>query len=267
MFFLISKLIENLLLPSNAIAFVAFIGVALFLLRMKRAGITLMMIASLSLLVFGWSPAGNAALLLLEDRFPRPATLPDEITGIVVLGGEINTHISAERSTAALNDAGERLTSTAELARRFPDARIILSGGIGHLLQGHGKTESAYARNILLGVGVPAERIELEERSRNTCENATESRKLAHPAANDTWLLVTSANHMPRAVACFRAAGFRVIAYPVDYRTRPSDLWRPNKSIAEGLSATDLATHEWLGLAAYSMFKGTEFFPSNQDRR
>jgi uncharacterized SAM-binding protein YcdF (DUF218 family) len=67
---------------------------------------------------------------------------------------------------------------------------------------------------------------------------------------------------MPRAVACFRAAGFPIIPYPVDYRTRRSDLWQPASSIADGLAGADLAAHEWLGLLTYHFAKGTELFPS-----
>jgi uncharacterized SAM-binding protein YcdF (DUF218 family) len=109
---------------------------------------------------------------------------------------------------------------------------------------------------------VPENRIELEERSRNTCENAFESKAVANPAPGAQWLLVTSASHMARAVACFRIAQFPVVPYPVDFRTKGEDIWRPSGSIADGLQAADIAAHEWLGLAAYSLGKGTELLPS-----
>ena len=92
-----------------------------------------------------------------------------------------------------------------------------------------------------------------------------ESKATANPKLGERWLLVTSANHMPRAVACFRAAQFPIIPYPVDYRTQRSDLWRPSSSIAGGLQAADLAAHEWIGLATYRFGKGTELFPSPQN--
>jgi uncharacterized SAM-binding protein YcdF (DUF218 family) len=116
----------------------------------------------------------------------------------------------------------------------------------------------------LVGLGVDPQRIELEERSRTTCENAEQSLLAAKPNLGDRWVLVTSASHMPRAVACFRAVGFSVIPYPVDYRTRgTADLRRPVDSIADGLEALDLAAHEWIGLATYRLLGQTrELLPS-----
>ena len=218
------------------------------------------MVAAGLLIIIGWSPLGSAALLVLENRFSQPV-LQAGVSGIVVLGGEIDTDISNERETVALTDAAERLTKTAELSLNFPDARILLSGGINDLLVGREKTEASLARDLLIQMGVPEARIELEERSRNTCENAIESKAIAAPQPGETWLLVTSAFHMPRAVACFRAAGFPVVPYPVDYLARPSALRGPASTVAAGLYLTDIAAHEWLGLLAYHLAKGTELFP------
>jgi len=72
------------------------------------------------------------------------------------------------------------------------------------------------------------------------------------PAAGERWLLVTSAFHMPRAIGCFRAVGFDVIPWPVDYRTSgPGDAWRLFPRASEGLRRVDLAAKEWAGLLAY----------------
>lgn len=260
MFFVFSKIFETFLLPSNLIGLLGLIGIVL-LLRGSRSGRTFLVLAALLFAIVGWSPLGTAALIVLEDRFPQPV-IQGDVAGIVVLGGEIDTHISFARGRVAVNDAAERLTTVAELSRRYPGARIILSGGISHLLFGGAETESALARDLLVQIGVPQGRIELEERSRNTCENASESKTAANPKPGEQWLLVTSANHMPRAVACFRAAQFPVIPCPVDYRTQPADLWQPSKSIADGLQAADIAAHEWIGLAVYRLARATEFFPS-----
>ena len=89
------------------------------------------------------------------------------------------------------------------------------------------------------------------------------SRLLANPKPGERWLLVTSAYHMPRAMAAFRAAGFPVEAYPVDWRTRgPIDAVQPFGSLGEGLRRTDTAVHEWVGLLAYRLTGRTaELFP------
>lgn len=261
MFFIISKLVENFLLPSNAITILAVAGGLLLLVRWRRTGAVFLAVAIASLVLVGWLPLGRIALASLENRFPKPAITGD-VTGIVVLGGAINIHISADRDTVATNDAGERFTAAAALARRYPDARIILSGGAGHLLPGNLQTESALGKQLLVQIGIPADRIALEEQSQNTCQNAFDSKSVAAPQARQQWILVTSANHMPRAVACFRAAHFPVIPYPVDYRTERAGSWMPSKSIADGLQDADLAAHEWIGLATYHLLKGTELFPT-----
>lgn len=263
MLFYFSKLVEFILSPSNIIGFLGLLGVLFLLIRRRLVGCVLLVISAVLLIIGGWSPLGRAALMTLEDRFPQPQ-LAEPVTGIVMLGGAVNPHIAAERGQPTLNEAGERITAVAELSRRFPQARLLLSGGANHVLTAQPVTESAVARDLLVGLGVDPQRIELEERSRTTCENAEQSLLVAKPKEGDRWLLVTSASHMPRAVACFRAVGFAVIPYPVDYRTRGSDdLRRPVDSIADGLQALDLAAHEWIGLATYRLLGQTrELLPS-----
>lgn len=256
--FLISKLIGFVLSPSNLIGLLALFGVLLMLVKRRRVGVVVLVVAASLLAVGGWSPAGPALLLALEDRFPKAQIDDEQVAGIILLGGAVNTHISADRGQPALNDAGERVTAAAELARRFPDARVLLSGGASDLTLGEPVTESAVARDILIGLGIVPQRIELEENSRNTCENAEQSLLLAKPRSGELWLLVTSASHMPRAMACFRAAGFAVLPYPVDFRSRRADSREPTASIAIGLQALDLAAHEWIGLISYRLLGRTD---------
>ena len=113
-------------------------------------------------------------------------------------------------------------------------------------------------------LGIPHDRISAEEQSRNTIENAVFSRLIANPQPGERWILVTSAFHMPRAIAVFRAAGFPIEAYPVDYRTRgPIDAVRPFDVMSIGLRRTDTALHEWLGLLGYRLTgKTSELFPA-----
>ncbi|WP_086999763.1 YdcF family protein [Rhizobium sullae] len=260
-FFVLSKLLAAFLVLSNLIGLMAFVGIVALAMRRFRAARILLIVSTVLLLIVGWFPVGSAGLLVLEDRFPQPA-IQDNVTGIVVLGGEIDTDISTERQTITLTDAGERLTKTAALSLLYPNARILLSGGTANLLSAEEKSEAAVARDLLVEIGVPEKRIELEGRSRNTCENAVESKAVASPKPGESWLLVTSAFHMPRAVACFRAADFPVIPYPVGYRARPSDVGRPTRSVSMGLYLADLAAHEWIGLVAYHLAMRTELFPS-----
>ena len=253
MFFIASKVLAFALTPSNVIGIVALLGLSALFLRRDRLGKSLLAASALMFAIGAWSPLGPALLGVLENRFDA-AKIEGRIDGIVMLGGAVETHITQARQSATLTDAGERVTETAKLAFRFPEAKIILSGGSDHLVSTEGVTESAVARNILTAIGRDASHISIEERSRNTCENAIESRRLANPASGSRWVLVTSASHMPRSVACFRRAGFDVIPYPVDFRTEGrADYLRPVRRASEGLVALDLAAHEWTGLISYRL--------------
>ena len=251
MYFIVSKIFGFFALPSNVLIVLGLIGVALAALRRARAGGRLIVGSIVLLAIFGLSPLGNALLLPLEQRFPPwdPGRgVPD---GIVVLGGAVETLIGAKRPDIPLNDAAERMTAAVELARRYPRARILFSGGSGQLMF-EGPTEAELAVRLFESLGVAAGRIIAEDRSRTTAENAVFTKLLADPKPGERWLLVTSAHHMPRAIGAFRRVGFSVDAYPVDYRTRgPEDLARPFSSLGDGLKRSDTAAREWVGLLVY----------------
>ena len=183
--------------------------------------------------------------------------------GAAIKGGAISPDVSSARDEVALNEAAERLTVVAELARRYPDARIVFSGGSGALIYDEG-AEAPLALRLLESLGIPRARITLEDRSRNTVENAVLSKAIAQPKPGERWLLVTSAHHLPRAVGVFRKAGFPVEAYPVDWRTRGAeDALRPFASVGDGLRRSDTAVREWVGLAVYWLTgRSSELFPA-----
>ena len=182
--------------------------------------------------------------------------------GIVVLGGALDAVVSGARREVALNEAAERMTEVAGLAQRYPNARIVFSGGSGQLVF-QGENESALARRLFGYFGIAPNRVAVEDRSRDTVENARFTKAVADPKPGERWLLVTSAYHMPRSIGTFRRAGFAIEAYPVDWRTRgPSDLWRPFTNLGDGIRRTDTAAREWVGLVAYRLAGHTsELFP------
>jgi uncharacterized SAM-binding protein YcdF (DUF218 family) len=251
MFFPLSKILGFFAIPSNLVISIGVLGLLLLLTRFARAGRVLAFASLIVLAILGLSPAGNALIIPLEERFPRWDATREAPDGIIVLGGAISPDVSAARDDVALNEAAERLTVAAELARRYPAARILFSGGSGALIYDEG-AEAAFALRLLEDLGIPRERIMLEDRSRNTVENAVFSKALAHPRPGERWLLVTSAHHLPRAIGVFRKAGFPVEAYPVDWRTRGiNDVLRPFATVGDGLRRSDTAVREWVGLAVY----------------
>jgi uncharacterized SAM-binding protein YcdF (DUF218 family) len=159
--------------------------------------------------------------------------------------------------------SGVRIVVAAELAKRYPKARLVYVGGNSKL----GSTELSeadVAAQIFSKLGISDDRLQLERKSRNTDENVRFSLQLVDPKPGERWLLVTSAFHMPRAMGLFRKAGLTVDPYPVDWRTRGwSDLYTFQTDWMTGLDLTNTAAHEWLGLIAYRLTgKIDELLPS-----
>jgi uncharacterized SAM-binding protein YcdF (DUF218 family) len=269
MFFVLAKILGFFALPSNILISIGLIGVVLMATRFARAGRRLAVAALLLLAIAGLSPLGNAIILPLEERFPAWDASRDASrggpTGIISLGGALDTVVSTTRGEVALNEAAERMTAIAELARRFPNARIAFTGGSGRIIY-DGVTEASLAARLFESFGIAKERVVLEDKSRDTDENARFTKELLQPKPAERWLLVTSAHHMPRSVGVFRAVGFPVEAYPVDYRTRGAiDLLRPFSNVGDGLRRTDTAAREWVGLVVYWVTgRSAELFPAPQ---
>ena len=262
MFFILSKTAAFLLLPSNILIVLGLLGIALLATRWRRAGLTLVVASVALLAAFGFLPLGGVLAHQLESRFPPWDPARGAPDGIVVLGGAIDSRLSNEHDDTVFAMSGERITAIARLARTYPNARIVYSNGDASLFP-KGEMDSKYLRQLLDSFGIPRERVMLETRSRNTFENAVLSKELIQPKPGERWLLVTSAQHMPRAVGCFRQAGFDVEAYPVAWRTRPGGRISLVGTLGSGLNMLDLATHEWIGLMAYRLTgKTSAFLPS-----
>jgi uncharacterized SAM-binding protein YcdF (DUF218 family) len=262
MLFILSKTFGFFAFPSNLFIAIGLVGLVLLCTRFTRLASWLVVTSLVLIAVAGLSPLGNALILPLEQRFPPWDAARGQPDGIVVLGGSIAEDVSSARGGVALNEGAERITVAAELARRYPNVRIVFSGGSNAMLFA-GDVEAVFAVRQLEALGVAHDRITAEEQSRDTIENAVFSRLIAQPKPGERWLLVTSAYHMPRAMAAFRAAGFAVEPCPVDWRTRgPIDLVRPFASLSEGLRRTDTAVHEWVGLLVYRLAgKTADLFP------
>jgi uncharacterized SAM-binding protein YcdF (DUF218 family) len=263
MFFIISKLLGSFALPSNDVLAIGLIGLALMPTKFARTGRVLLSLSILLFLAFGLLPLGKLLFAPLEERFPPWDASSGAPDGIVVLGGAVDPELVPVRRASELNEAAERVTVIAELARTYPSARILYSGGNASLMP-RGGSEARIAAVLLESLGVPPKRLILEDQSRTTAENAAFSARIVMPKPGERWLLVTSAFHMPRSIGAFRKAGFAVEAYPVDYRSAgAADLWIPFDSVAGGLRRTDTAAREWVGLMVYWLTgRSSELFPA-----
>jgi uncharacterized SAM-binding protein YcdF (DUF218 family) len=239
--------------PSALILFMLALGTALLFTRRFRAGRIAVAAALGLMLAITFLPLDSWALRPLENRFPRVTIAPAHVDGVIVLGGLADPDANG---TAGLNEAAERLTTFAQLARLYPEARLVFTGTSPY---GPGRVSEADAVKGLMGdLGIDPARITLERKSWDTFENAKFSKMLVDPKPGKTWILVTSASHMPRAVGVFRKVGWSVLPWPTAYKSGS----RYTVNLAMHLMHCDLAFHEWVGLVEYRLLVRTDtLFP------
>jgi uncharacterized SAM-binding protein YcdF (DUF218 family) len=258
---MLSKAASFFFVPSNVIASIAILALLLLLVRSRAAPIAAG-VALGAFLLAAFSPIGNLLLTPLEQRFPDlPSENPGGVDGIIVLGGSYDTVTHSYMSTIYLREDTEPMGVVPALARQYPNARIIISGGMDPSVPG--PSEAAIVKRYFVSFGIPADRITLEERSQTTAENARFTAETIRPGPRTRWILVTSAYHIPRAIGAFRKAGFNVVACPSGWRTHGwKDYWSPASNATENLRRVDVAVHEWIGLLSYRLSGySAEWFP------
>ena len=259
MFFLLSKSLGMLTDPAVLLA-LAIIGSALTaLLRRRRLAALCQGLALVIVVALGILPGGLWLALPLEERFPIEPPLPDHVAGIVALGGTERLAQTAAWGQPTLSDPGP-IAALIALGRHYPEAKLVFSGG-SRSPRNEELSEAEVVRGFLAEIGVNGDRILYERQSRNTYENATRTLELIQPKPGETWILVTQAISMPRAVGVFRKAGWDVIPYPAGYLTggRSGGL---SLDLLGGLRLASIAIHEWAGLLAYRVMGYTDaLFP------
>lgn len=214
--------------------------------RRERLGFWVIALSWIALVVVHLTPAGRWGLTLLEARFPRhgefPGVLPEEVDGLILLGGSFALDESADRGWPVYNPAAPRLFELFALARRYPRARLVFTGNA---------PETALARRVFAEHGVEPARVTFDDAALNTRDNARNALKLVKPRPGERWALVTSAVHMPRSVGLFRGAGWDVIPCSINHLTSGKYDLRTWASPLGGLNgyAWRAAVHEWAGLA------------------
>jgi uncharacterized SAM-binding protein YcdF (DUF218 family) len=257
--FELSKVVGFLIDPRSILFAALIIGTVLLWTRVRGTGRWLITASVAFAVFFDAVPAPYYVLEKLEYRFPAPPQTFEKVDGIVVLGGDFNARMAELLGPHIAPPP--RLVALATLARRYPEARIIFSGGSGSVLRPELK-EAELAKPILTDLGVDIARVTFESDSRNTVETAMFSYRAAQPAPGETWLLVTTASHMPRTMGTFRRAGWTIIPYPVDFHTHPQLSGGIGLTFDNGLSTLTLALREVVGLAAYYVLGRTDaLFP------
>jgi uncharacterized SAM-binding protein YcdF (DUF218 family) len=239
-FFWVSKLIWIIISPDSLLLLWFGLGIGLLWHGKIVWARRLLTALAVGLLLIGLFPVGEWLFYPLEKRFPANPKLQD-IDGIIVLSGPEDAMRSALWDQVILHEGAERDLAFMALARRFPDAKLVFTGGTGSMLHQEFKAANA-ARRLFVEQGMDISRVVFEHESRNTWENAMFSKQLAQPKQGEKWVLVTTGWHMPRSVGVFCKANWPVIPYPVDFRTEPGHL----QTLVTGVK-------EWIGLLAYRL--------------
>ena len=261
--FILSKSFKILTRPDLLLLLILTIGVILLWSRFAQSGRIVLSVCAVVLVSVSVLPFSAWWIGALEERFPRPdVETMEPPDGIIVLGGALSNPGVVERyGVISLNMRAERIVEFANLGRRFPDARMVFTGGTGDLRQ-IAPVEADRLKPFTGELGLEPGRVEYEEKSRNTWENALFSKEKINPKPNETWLLVTSAAHMPRSVGIFRKVGWNVTPYPVDYETDGTPPWFWFDPVTNWYRA-NVAAHETIGLIVYYLADRTSsLFPA-----
>ncbi len=249
-FFTLSKFTWALLSPSNLIIFALGLGTVFLLFKHHSlAKWFLVPTAILSLTVMLY-PVGDYLIEPLETRFHQPEKTLPNVDGIIVLGGGEDYIASLSWDTPEINAGGDRYIGAAYLAQKHPEIPVFLTGGSGSLTLRGIHSDGSIPELLLKRMGVANDRMIIEPESRNTYENFKYTKPLL-PKQDGTYLLVTSAFHMPRSVGIARQQGINVIAYPVDYRSSTEQYRFIEFKFLKHIDVLEIAWKEWIGLTVY----------------
>lgn len=249
-FFWISKLSWLLVSPHTIIVLWLALGVLFLWIKREILGRYILGFLLFTVLVIGFTPLEEWTLGPLEKRYqPNPSLT--NVDGIIVLAASEQPLLSGIWDQVILGDESERIMNFMMLARRFPEAQLVFTGGTSSLLDQELKGADI-ARRLFLEQGLDVANIVFERDSRTTYESVVFSEQLINPQPSQDWVLVTSASHMVRSVNVFCKVGWSVIPYPVDFETH-RDKVRIHWDLEESLRLLSKGLHEWLGIAAYRL--------------
>lgn len=250
MFFFLSKVLAFLLKPLNWIVLLGLFSLLTKNRRHRERGVKALVAV---LLVFSNPWLVNQFSGAWETGARSPESITEPYDAGILLGGYINFNAEAPPGVTIFHQAGNRLTTTLMLYKTGRIRRILLTGGAGRII-GDVPPEADAARAYLLQCGVPDSAILVENRSRNTRENALFSKELLDSLApGSRCLLVTSAWHLRRAEACFHRAGLPCHGFGTDFLTEDNhgnwlNWLEPDW---QAFQKWEMLIKEWIGWAAY----------------
>ena len=224
LFFYGSKIIWNVISPDSLFVLLLTVTAGMFYLGYHILARRLLTFLFAAVVILSLFPVGSWMLYPLETRFKHNPELPARVDGIILLGGSIDAETSSAWQQLEMNYSAERFTSFIELARRYPEAKLVFTGGNASIDRDE-PTEASILNLHWHQSGLVPERIQFENQAKNTAENAYYTKQLVNPQLDSNWLLVTTAFHMPRSIGVFCQNNWSLIPYPVDHQTNPDNLF------------------------------------------
>ncbi|NQZ05680.1 MAG: YdcF family protein [Algicola sp.] len=249
-FYWLSKSLWVFVAPSSILVLLMLVGWILLLRNHYGPAKKCFSVFAVLMLSITILPIGQWMLLPLEQRFVTNPKLPEKVDGIIVLSGSERAFSSHYWQQEEFGGSVERNLAFMDLARRYPQAKLVFTGGTGSLTNQQYK-EADVAKRLYQRQGLDVSKILFETQARNTAENASLSHQMVKPSKGENWILITTAWHMPRSVGLFCQQQWPMLPYPVDHWTVPGHSLTLSWSFSGHLSNLDMATKEWLGLLAY----------------
>ncbi len=247
----------SLLTPGNFVVLLLLAGFLALSLRWHAFGRRLVGLGLLLALLPALLPVTDLLAQPLETRVFAPNPLPERVDGVVVLGGSVDWRTSQAWGQLNTNSAGERMMAAAALAERYPDAKLILTGLVSRYIPEEFQAAGT-AKTFFASPAFEKRKIHYLYQARSTYEEALLSLQRAQPQRGETWLLVTSAWHMPRALLTFQAQGWTLLPYPVDYQSKGRVSFDPSLDVIGRLGDLNKIAREWGALIVYRVLGRTQ---------
>jgi len=256
MSFYLSKILWLILNPFNIFIFVTLLSIFLYFVKLRRISLIIFLINFVFIALISFLPIGSYLIYNIEKEYHSYIKPPDQVDGILILGGATNPLLYNEYDQISLNGSSERLVESVFIIKKFDKAKVIFSGGSG-LVNRPDLDHAKVAKSFYKKIGIETNQIIFEDKSRNTYENIIYSKKIANPKINENWLLITSASHMKRALLIADKNNWKLIPYAVDFKNIKNFKLIPNLELLKNLNSFQQASHEWLGLISYYLMGRT----------
>ncbi len=252
MSFYIAKFFWLILNPFNILIILNTFCVLCFFFNLKKIKTLSMLMLVFFFILSCVLPTGKFLLYLLEKNYHKFSEISnlENIDGILILGGSTNPILSSQYNQIIFKDSAERLFESQRIIKKFPNAKVIYSGGSGKIFNNNYK-ETDDARNFFNINNININQIIFEDTSRNTYENILYSHKLAKALSSEKWLLITSAFHLKRSTYVAKKIGWNLKPYPTDFKVSKKFNFNFSINFFSNLSSFHLASHEWIGIYYY----------------